>query len=151
MERFQGGLVFKAHRVLYRSTLGSRVIMKKVKEGAGTAEDADLGLENRDGHGITKLVGPNHPGGNPGANRWFLESAAIQMPPESGGICGRLTRDLPLGWLQGGRYRGGDRRGRECWSRSPRRTRWITKLNRKRISFLNFMAMKFTTPHDVYQ
>ena len=24
------------------------------------------------------------------------------MPPESGGICGRLTYDLPLGCLQGG-------------------------------------------------
>ena len=24
------------------------------------------------------------------------------MPPESGGICGRLTKDLPMGCLQGG-------------------------------------------------
>ena len=24
------------------------------------------------------------------------------MPPESGGICGRLTEELPLGCLQGG-------------------------------------------------
>jgi len=32
-----------------------------------------------------------HPGGNPGANRWSLQSTPIQMPPESGGICGRLT------------------------------------------------------------
>ena len=24
------------------------------------------------------------------------------MPPESGGICGKLTQDLPLGHLQGG-------------------------------------------------
>ena len=30
-----------------------------------------------------------------------LESTPIQMPPESGGICGRLE-DLPLGCLQGG-------------------------------------------------
>ena len=37
-----------------------------------------------------------HPGGNPGANlksisrgnRWFFKSTPIQMPPESGGICG---------------------------------------------------------------
>ena len=34
---------------------------------------------------------PAHPGGNPGAKRWFLQSTPIQMPPESGGICGRLT------------------------------------------------------------
>ena len=33
----------------------------------------------------------------------------IQMPPESGGICGRLTYDLPLGCLQGG---GGGASGR---------------------------------------
>ena len=31
MKRFQGGLVFKAHRLLYHSTLGSRVI--KTKKG----------------------------------------------------------------------------------------------------------------------
>jgi len=43
-----------------------------------------------------------HPGGNPGANRWFLRSTPIQMPQESGGICGRLTYDLPLGFLQRG-------------------------------------------------
>jgi len=30
-------------------------------------------------------------GGNPGANRWFLESTPVQTPPESGGICGKLT------------------------------------------------------------
>ena len=29
MQRFRGGLVFKAHRLLYHSTLGSRVIKKK--------------------------------------------------------------------------------------------------------------------------
>ena len=32
MKRFRGGLVFKAHRWLYHSTLGSRVIKKKKKE-----------------------------------------------------------------------------------------------------------------------
>ena len=30
-------------------------------------------------------------GDNPGANIWFLESTPIQMLPESGSICGRLT------------------------------------------------------------
>jgi len=29
VERFRGGLVFKAHRLLYYSTLGTRVIKKK--------------------------------------------------------------------------------------------------------------------------
>jgi len=34
VKRFRGGLVFKAHRLLYHSTLGSRVIQKK-KKGLG--------------------------------------------------------------------------------------------------------------------
>jgi len=29
VKRFRGGLVFKAHRLMYHSTLGSRVIKKK--------------------------------------------------------------------------------------------------------------------------
>ena len=33
MERFRGGLAFKAHRLLYHSSLGSRVIQKKKKIG----------------------------------------------------------------------------------------------------------------------
>ena len=32
VKRFQGGLVFKAHRLLYHSTLGFRVIKKKKKD-----------------------------------------------------------------------------------------------------------------------
>jgi len=32
-----------------------------------------------------------HPGGNPGVNGWFLQPTLIHMPPESGGICGRLS------------------------------------------------------------
>ena len=32
MERFRGGLVFKAHRLLFHSTLGSRVIEKRNKK-----------------------------------------------------------------------------------------------------------------------
>jgi len=31
VQRFRGGLVFKAHRLLYNSTLGLRVIMKEKK------------------------------------------------------------------------------------------------------------------------
>ena len=31
------------------------------------------------------------PGGNPGANGWFLESTPIQMPPRRGDIFGGLT------------------------------------------------------------
>ena len=42
----------------------------------------------------------SHPGGNPRANQCFFLSPPIQIPPESGGICGRLTQALPLGFLQ---------------------------------------------------
>ena len=34
VQRFRGGLVFKAHRLVYHSTLGSRVIKKKGPERA---------------------------------------------------------------------------------------------------------------------
>ena len=37
VQRFRGGLVFKAHRLLYRSTLGLRVIKKKKGSGCGIA------------------------------------------------------------------------------------------------------------------
>ena len=33
----------------------------------------------------------------------FFDSTPIQMPPLGGGICGRLTQDLPLGCLQDGK------------------------------------------------
>jgi hypothetical protein len=35
----------------------------------------------------------------------FFLPTSIQMPLESGGICERLTSDLPLGYLQGGHGR----------------------------------------------
>jgi len=34
VERFRGGLALKAHRLLYHSTLGLRVIKKKKKKAA---------------------------------------------------------------------------------------------------------------------
>ena len=43
----------------------------------------------------------DHPGGNPGANRWFLKSTLNQMLPPEGSICGRLTQDVPRGCRQG--------------------------------------------------
>ena len=36
VERFRGGLVLKAHRLVYHSTLGSRVIKKKKEVEGGT-------------------------------------------------------------------------------------------------------------------
>ena len=38
MQRFRGGLVFKAHRLLYHSTLGLRVIKKKTRGVVGQEE-----------------------------------------------------------------------------------------------------------------
>jgi len=43
VQRFRGGLAFKAHRLLYHSTLGLRVIEKKKRVGSfggGRARDA---------------------------------------------------------------------------------------------------------------
>ena len=43
MKRFRGGLVFKAHRWLYHSTLGSRVIKKKRKNKDPAPDDETVG------------------------------------------------------------------------------------------------------------
>ena len=42
------------------------------------------------------------PGGNPGANGWFIQSTPIQMPSRRVGICEKLTSNLPSTSLQGG-------------------------------------------------
>jgi hypothetical protein len=42
VQRFRGGLVFKAHRLLYHSTLGLRVIKKKKRDGRLHAPFVDL-------------------------------------------------------------------------------------------------------------
>ena len=40
VQRFRGGLVFKAHKMLYHSTLGLRVMTKKKKDPGGEEEEA---------------------------------------------------------------------------------------------------------------
>ena len=49
MPRFRGGLAFKAHRLLYHSTLGLRVIKKKKKylelAGAGNMIGVAMGVD----------------------------------------------------------------------------------------------------------
>ena len=40
VQRFRGGLLFKAHGLLYHSTLGLRVIKKKKKERTNTSKDS---------------------------------------------------------------------------------------------------------------
>ena len=43
VQRFRGGLVFKAHKRLYHATLGLTVIQKKERGGAGTSGGGDIG------------------------------------------------------------------------------------------------------------
>ena len=45
VERFQRGLVFKSHRLLYHSTLGLRVIKMKKKNKAELLVDVDRYLD----------------------------------------------------------------------------------------------------------
>ena len=62
MKRFPGGLVFKAHRLLYHSTLGSRVIKKKKggecdqgrDEGNARARQAKLHLQPPAPHSLQR-------------------------------------------------------------------------------------------------
>ena len=44
MKRFRGGLVFRAHRLVYHSTLGWRIIKKK--RGCGTDHNVEAHREN---------------------------------------------------------------------------------------------------------
>ena len=48
MQRFRGGLVFKAHSLLYHSTLGLRVIQKK-RFGISGADPLEL-ADELEGH-----------------------------------------------------------------------------------------------------
>ena len=71
------------------NTYGAGTVFSERREAA-LAEDARL---------EAKVA---HPGDNSGANRWFLKLTPVQMLPLGGSICGRLTKNLPLGCLQGG-------------------------------------------------
>ena len=44
MKRFRGGLVFKAHRLVYDSTIGLRVIKKKRRDMGGPRDGASHGF-----------------------------------------------------------------------------------------------------------
>ena len=50
LKRFRGGIVFKAHRLVYHSTLGWRV-MKKKRRGSQVRVDRNLGSVNLKGRG----------------------------------------------------------------------------------------------------
>jgi len=60
VQRFRGGLVFKAHRLLYHSTLGVRVIQKRRRrpgDGAGAERSAAcLELRREGRRGLTCLL-----------------------------------------------------------------------------------------------
>ena len=64
-----------------------------MKEAPGPDPSASSG-QHRGGY-VEKADYESRPGGNPGANGWYLESIFIEMPPLRGGICERLTCDFP--------------------------------------------------------
>ena len=72
LKRFRGGLVFKIHRLVYHSTLGSRVIQKR-------RSDLDVfgeGLQDAERVGPERVrVGPNLLLGGPG---FVLDLAGIR-------------------------------------------------------------------------
>ena len=53
MKRFRGGLVFKSHRLLYHSTLGSKVIKKRRRsKGAGVGLQGHSSCIRNSGFGL---------------------------------------------------------------------------------------------------
>jgi hypothetical protein len=108
---FRGGLVFKAHRPLYHSTLGSRVIKKKTTPW-GCIHGGRVGRVGI-ATGISPLLPPpsinkfqfttseTHPGGNPGAT---LQSSSHRCFLFEVAFVWELTEEiivLPLGCLLG--------------------------------------------------
>ena len=87
-------------------SLNSRLENNKEEEHrtrVGKLTEKSHGVTSRGGFRVAEWIRlSHHPGGNPGANWSFLQSTSIQVPPESGGICGIVDQDLPLGYLQGG-------------------------------------------------
>ena len=57
VQRFQSGLVFKAHRLLYHSSLGLRVIKKKREVGAWRRRAVDRLVRGIHNKGIENLIG----------------------------------------------------------------------------------------------
>ena len=100
MQQFRGGLVFEAHRLLYHSTLGLRVLKKKkhcVPPSTWHTGEIQACLARKEKH-----FPRTHPGGNPGAN---LKSISHRCHPILVAFVWELTKEtihLPLGCLQGG-------------------------------------------------
>jgi len=61
VKRFRGGLVFKAHRLVYHSTLGLRVIKKQRRRESGEDLAFDGGAKAReDVQIVVDLAVPQH-------------------------------------------------------------------------------------------
>jgi len=64
---------------------------------AGVARAAGAGDEQQQPRRGAQVYHPDcgapplHPGDNSGANRWFIQSTPVPVPPPGGGICGGLT------------------------------------------------------------
>ena len=85
VQRFRGGLVFKAHRLLYHSTLGLRVIKKKKKK----KKHIDMNVSAR----LLADRDPRHPGALLG----IADVRASDAPPRQvRGRCPGQDRPLPL-------------------------------------------------------
>ena len=72
----------EARRFMYHSNSGLE--RNNEEEDVGLSHDQHDRWPSRPGTFSTLEVTPR-------ANRWFLKSTFIQTPPESGGICGRLS------------------------------------------------------------
>ena len=86
MQRFRGGLVFKAHRLLY-STLASRMIQKKrVGYHLNAALVARVPPHRCQRHTVLISRPRRHPRDNIKANDVSQKSTRPGMPPDPGGI-----------------------------------------------------------------
>jgi len=86
VKRFRGGLVFKAHRLVYHSTLGSRVIKKKKDLGWRVTKNSRLESNKEEKEGLVVGV-PSFRGGLVFKARrlWYsrLESNKKEAVPSS--------------------------------------------------------------------
>jgi hypothetical protein len=124
-QRFRGGLVFKAHRLLYHRTLGSRVIKKKKNAQHVNAFHLTLmpeyGFDCLTCAMIARQRYASHPGGTPGAN---LKSISHRCHPILVAFVWEVTREtinFPQVCLQGGQKGESARVRRACGERVERK------------------------------
>ena len=110
VKRFRGGLVSKAHRRVYHSTLGWRVIKKKKKICRGSREEGNSWKKTRDPHDPNCSLqraeerkggaGQAHPGVELRANLKSISHRCHEVAFVR--VLTTETIHVPLGCLQGG-------------------------------------------------